>query len=178
MIIQQEDHPNVTVLALTGDFTNPSISELKTRIEKLLNENRCNIVMDMEGVSFIDSRSIMQLLRLNREALGAGGEIKLLRPRNIVKRFMNIGHVLDLFERFETKIEAIQSFANSKRSGRGRIEPVNKIAEASLRQRQVLLRLIELLQKKGYLHTEDFQKALKQSSQKILDIFSNEFRFI
>src|SRR5690606_2961949 len=95
----------------------------------------------------MDSQAIITLLRLNREAIGSGGEIKLLRPRQVVKRFMDIGRVLELFERYETKVEAIRSFRKSKHVTP--LEPVNPNLNTAIRQKMVLLRLIEiLLQKK------------------------------
>ena len=173
MNIQREDHGSTTLLVLQGDLSKPDAQKLKDYLEDLLNQGRIDLILDMEEVRFIDSHAIKTLLQMNREALGSGGAIILLRPRNVVKRFLSIGRVLELFDRYETKIEAIQSFTRAKEKESPK-KPVNKLFEAGNNQRRALLRLLEILIEKGYLTMDEFNQEMNRSSRLVFEIFREE----
>lgn len=176
MKIHREDHISVTVLKPQGEIGRFEAAQLRRCLEGLIEEKRYQVVLDLEDVKFIGSPSIMILLRLNREFLGHGGKIKLLRPQNVVKRFLSIGRVLELFDRYETKIEAVQSFA-VREPGMGEnpsIQPVDKLQEVAQKQKQVLLRLIDMLQRKGVLDMERFNSEMNRSAQLVFQVFRKE----
>lgn len=173
MLIKREDQDDITILKLYGEMNRIESSDLKQNLLKLLNENRIHVVLDLEEIKFIGSFTIMTLLRMNREFMGAGGSIKLLRPRNVVKRFLSIGRVLELFDRYETRVDAIRSFQQDSPQSL-RQATTDKLQEAGKRQRMMILRLIELLRKKGYFQEEDFKREMNRSSQMVFQVFRQE----
>lgn len=174
MLIKREDQSTITFMKIFGDIDRTDAGELKRSLEKLLEEKRFNVILDMEEISFLGSHTIMTLLRMNREFLASGGSIKLLKPRNVVKKFLSIGRVLELFDRFETRIDAMRSFQKNAQPTESIDDPTLKLRDAGRHQRTVLLRLIEILQKKGLLDIEEFYNELNRSSQLVFSIYRHE----
>src|SRR5690606_14607626 len=100
----------VTVLRLSGEMGRGEARQVQQMLEAFMKAGQFRVVLDLEEVIYLERQAIITLLRLNREAIGSGGEIKPLRPRQVVNRFIDIGRVLELFERYETKVVAIRSF--------------------------------------------------------------------
>ena len=169
MLIKREDNGDVTIIKVFGEINRTDTGDLRQSLEKVLDDKRINVILDMEEIKFVSSFMIMMLLRLNREFLAAGGGIKLLKPRKVVKRFLSIGRVLDLFESFDTRIDALKSFqANLDDES---CKPANKIQKAGLDQRAVMLRLIEMLQEKGLFDSKEFDNEMNRSSRMVFQVF-------
>lgn len=174
MLLKREDQGNITIIKISGEINRIEAGELKRMLEKVLEEKRFHIVLDMEEISFLGSHTIMTLLRLNREFLASGGGIKLLKPRHVVKKFLSIGRVLELFDRFETRVDALNSFQHKIQKATAEDETAARLREAGRRQRTVLLRLIDILAKKGRLNLDEFHDELNRSSQMVFSIFRRE----
>lgn len=177
MRITRKEQDDIHIIEMSGDPGKNDSSVLKTLLEQLVESSRYFIILDIEQVRFIDSAMVLTMLRMKREALAAGGSIKLLRPRASVKRFLSIGQVLQLFECFETKIEAIRSFENLKRDEKLKKQGLNfknpRKTAASVQQK-ILMQLLEILAQKGYLDNEAFMQELYRSSNEVLDVYRKE----
>ncbi len=174
MIVKRKDHESVTLFELQGDLGKNEARQLKDLLETLLEEKRFYIILDLENVRFMDSQAIIILLRMNREFLSSGGAIKLLRPRKVVIQFMSIGNVLDLFERYETKIEAIRSFDKNIKQKEVFNQEVNILEQAGRNQRMVLIRLIEILIKKNLINYDEYNDEITRSTQLVFQLFRKE----
>jgi len=128
MIIKREDFNEVTLLKLQGEMGTTDVKSLHKVIEQLIGEGRVKLVLDMEDIDFIGSQAILVLLRLNREVLASGGSIKLLRPGNVVRRFLSLGRVIELFDRFETRVDAFNSFKKTPIVGEKPVDRLGKQA--------------------------------------------------
>jgi len=175
MKITIEERGIVNILNLSGDLDKAASLQLEQIINRLIDKSRVCILLNFEELQFIDSQAIMQLLKINREVLASGGAIKLLRPGNVVKRFMNISRVFDLFERFETKVDAIRSFENYRHVVEGG-KPKNPLAERTAKQRQAIFKLLDMLMDKGIISLEEFNREFNESSQLVLEMFKNQFQ--
>lgn len=172
--MKREIHDNVVLLQLQGDLGKPEAEQLKNELRSLLDSGRRYFILDLEEVRYVDSYAIMVLLRSNREALGAGGEIKLLRPRHVVKRFLDIGKVLELFDRFESKIEAIKAF--QKKAAANDVKPLDPLKATAQSQKQIVMKLAEILLKKDLFTMNEFHREMNRSSQLVLEIFRKEIK--
>lgn len=174
MLLKRQDHTEITIIKLIGEINRTDATELRRALEKLLEEKRFFVVLDMEETSFIGSHSIMILLRMNREFLASGGGIKLLKPRHVVKRFLSIGRVLELFDCYDVRIDALRSFHTSMNMKTHHPDPSSILREAGRQQRSVLLRLIEILQRKGVFEIESFYQEMNRSTQLVFTLFRDE----
>ncbi|MEW6235508.1 MAG: STAS domain-containing protein [Candidatus Omnitrophota bacterium] len=174
MRIIRKDHDMVSILELQGELGKNESKELTTFIEKMMEEKRYYFVLDIEQIRFMDSQAIIALLRINREVLGYGGGIKLFRPKKVVQQFMNIGHVLELFDRYETKIEAIHAFDELIKRKENLLEETNPLAQAGRNQRLILMRLLEILIRKEIFDLNEFNSEIMQSTHLVLRLFRKQ----
>jgi anti-anti-sigma factor len=174
MKITNEERDIVNILNLAGEFNKAGAAQLEQIINRLIDKSRVCVLLNFEELQYIDSQAIMHLLKMNREVLASGGAIKLLRPGNVVKRFLNISKVFDFFERFETKVDAIRSFENFRHVVEGG-QPKNPLAEHTARQRQAIFKLLDILMDKGIVNLEEFNDEFNESSQMVLEMFKQHF---
>jgi anti-sigma B factor antagonist len=84
-------------------------AELRDTVKKLLTQQN-QIVVNLGGVSYIDSGGLGTLVALYTTAHNAGGAIKLSNLTQRVGDLLQVTKLLTIFEVFETEDEAIQSF--------------------------------------------------------------------
>lgn len=172
MRFQREEQNGIQVIKLSGELNRIQSKALSAELEALIQNDRPYILLDVEETRFIDSGAIMQLLRMMREALSAGGNIKLLRPRQGVKRFLSLGRVLELFECYETRVDALRSFnIEKKRASDVEAKRNAPLKEHGKRQREVILRLVQLLIKKKQFRSDEFMQELSRTQRLIFDIY-------
>lgn len=177
MRIARREQDDIQIVEFSGEVGKNDPSTVASLLENLICSGRKFIILDLEQVRFIDSSMVLALLRMKREALAAGGNIRLLRPRASVKKFLSIGQVLQLFECFETKIEAIRSFdplkkrESMKRKGFDFADPKKTIVTA---QQKTLFRLLELLVSKGLITNDEFMQELFQTSAEMTNVYRSE----
>lgn len=173
MKIDVKSAEGITLVSLQGELGKPEAVLLEKKMFELLDAKLIRIVLDMEEIQFIDSFAIKTILRMNREAMASGGSIKLLRPRNVVKKFLTIGRVFELFDCYETKIEALNSFKKeiSSKSPQPRMSHLEREGR---KQKKVILRLLQILTNKGFVDIKVFMKDLNRSSQAVFQIFHED----
>ena len=84
-------------------------ANLRDTVKKLINENK-NIVLNLSGVSYIDSGGLGTLVALYTSAQSNGGKIKLasLTPR--VGDLLQVTKLVTIFEDYDNEEQAVQSF--------------------------------------------------------------------
>jgi anti-sigma B factor antagonist len=84
-------------------------AELRDTVKKLVAQNN-QIVLNLGGVSYIDSGGLGTLVALYTTAHNAGGAIKLSNLTHRVGDLLQVTKLLTIFEVYDTEDEAIQSF--------------------------------------------------------------------
>src|SRR5205807_9338190 len=84
-------------------------SALRETIKSLLSENK-QIVLNLGGVSYIDSGGLGILVSLYTSARSAGGDIKLANLTQRVGDLLQITKLLTIFEVCEGEQKAVESF--------------------------------------------------------------------
>ncbi len=110
MDIQVDEHGKVKVLACAGRMDAQVSDLLKDRIRDLLDEGATQLVVDMEGLEFLDSSGLGALVSCLRRVKEKKGEIKLAGLRPEVRSIFEITRVSRLFHICETVPEAIKAF--------------------------------------------------------------------
>ena len=102
---------NVTVLDVVGKLTIDQAAErLKDKIASLISQARTNIVLNLEGVPYIDSGGLGQLVASYGSVTRAGGAMKLLNVSSRNHDLLSITRLVTVFESFDSEAEALQSF--------------------------------------------------------------------
>jgi anti-sigma B factor antagonist len=84
-------------------------AELRDTVRKLLTQNN-QVVLNLGGVTYIDSGGLGTLVSLYTTAHNAGGAVKLSNLTQRVGDLLQVTKLLTVFEVFDTEEEAIQSF--------------------------------------------------------------------
>jgi anti-sigma B factor antagonist len=82
---------------------------LRDTVKKLIAENN-RIVLNLAGVSYIDSGGLGTLVALYTTAQNAGGAIKLANLTQRVGDLLQVTKLVTIFDVYNTEEEAVQSF--------------------------------------------------------------------
>ena len=103
---------DVTVLDLKGKITLGEGDELrKNKINSLLASSRKNMVVNIEGMPYIDSAGLGEVVRTYTTVSRQGGSLKLLNLTKRIQDLLSITKLLTVFETFDTEAEAVKSFS-------------------------------------------------------------------
>jgi anti-sigma B factor antagonist len=106
---------DVCVLKLEGKFTGGGDSFfLREKIKNVLSMGIQKILVDMEGVPYIDSTGVGFLVGSHTSITQEGGQLKLLRVKPKILEVLKVMNLLKVLEIFEDEDAALKSFAEKK----------------------------------------------------------------
>lgn len=101
----------VEIISLQGKITIGSgDSQLRDIIGDTLKQGKNKILLDMKGVTTIDSSGIGELVGSYTTATNRGGKLKLLHLPPKVTDLLQVTQLITVFEVYENEQEAIKSF--------------------------------------------------------------------
>jgi anti-sigma B factor antagonist len=113
MDIAERTVSEVTVLDLKGKMTLGEGDELlKDKINSLLASGKKKLVLNLEGVPYIDSAGLGEIVRTYTTVSRQGGNLKLLNLTKRIEDLLSITKLLTVFETYDTEAEAIKSFSS------------------------------------------------------------------
>jgi anti-sigma B factor antagonist len=108
-------HSGVAVIEFEGPITlGEGSALLRERVMKAVAEGHKGILLDLEGVSYIDSGGLGELVSCNAVADARGADVKLLHLQKRVHGLLQITKLITVFETFEDEEQAIRSFSRSR----------------------------------------------------------------
>jgi len=111
--MQIEERPlgDIVVLDLKGKMTLGEGDELlKDKINSLVHQGRRKVVLNLEGVPYIDSAGLGEIVRTYTTVSRQGGKLKLLNLTKRIQDLLAITKLLTVFETYDTEQEAVGSF--------------------------------------------------------------------
>lgn len=113
MEIAERKINDVTVLDLTGKMTLGEGDELlKQTINNLLAAGAKKIVLNLEGVPYIDSAGLGEVVRTHTTVSRQGGSLKLLNLTKRIEDLLSITKLLTVFDTYDSEAEAVKSFTS------------------------------------------------------------------
>ena len=107
---------NVTVIVCKGRLiTGEETRTLQSEIEKLTLASK-NVVLQMEGVNFIDSGGLGALVRLRGVLRASHGDLKLCALSPFVRQVIEATHLQQVFQPLATEHDAVHSFSTHHES--------------------------------------------------------------
>lgn len=85
---------------------------LHKSIRSLILEKKTRIILNLAGVTFIDSCGLGELVASQVSVENKGGEIKLVGLTDALKELLTMTRLLTVFDTYEQEAEALQSFAD------------------------------------------------------------------
>ena len=111
MQIEERVVGDVTILDLKGKITLGEGDEaLKDKINSVTLQNRRQILLNLEGVPYIDSAGLGEVVRTYTTVSRQGGQLKLVNLTKRIEDLLSITKLLTVFETFDTEDEALKSF--------------------------------------------------------------------
>ena len=111
MKVALRQHGKVAVVDLSGKITiGEGDVRLREAVEQLLKEDRKNLLLNLKGVSYMDSAGIGELVACHKRVAEKGGKIKLLNPTGRVFDVLQLTKLIEIFEVFKDERDALASF--------------------------------------------------------------------
>ena len=111
MQIEERIVDGVTILDLKGKMTLGEGDELlKDKINSLMNQGRGKILLNLEGVPYIDSAGLGEIVRTYTTVSRQGGTMKLVNLTKRITDLLAITKLLTVFETYDSESEALQSY--------------------------------------------------------------------
>ena len=110
--IEERHTGDVTVLALSGEMlVDDGDLALRQRIHELLDQGQAKILVDLAGVTHIDSANVGMLVAKQKTVRERGGDVKLMHLTDRSQRLLALMKLASVFEVFENEDEAVRSFS-------------------------------------------------------------------
>ena len=114
LTIEERHADNVTVLVLTGQMLlDDGDLVFGKRINELIDRGRLKIVLDLGGLTYIDSSGVGMIVFQQKALRQKGGDMKLLHLNRRSETLFGMLKLLIVFETFEDEALAVRSFAST-----------------------------------------------------------------
>jgi anti-sigma B factor antagonist len=109
--IKERGAGDVVILDLLGKITIGEGSvQLRDAVSNLLESGRQRIILNLQGVNYVDSSGIGELVSRYTTTKNQGGQLKLLQLPKKIKDLLMITKLLTVFEIYEDEETALSSF--------------------------------------------------------------------
>jgi len=111
MQIDERTVGNVKVLDVSGQITMGQGNTLfKDKIHSIVNQGHKQILVNLAGVSYMDSSGLGELVAAFTTVSRIGGKMKLVNMTKKMNDLLAITKLSNVFETFDKEQEAVQSF--------------------------------------------------------------------
>ena len=111
MTIQERVVGSVTVLDLDGKLVlGDGDGLLKDKVHSLVFQGRKAILLNLGGVSYMDSSGLGALVAASVTTTNSGGNIRLVNLTKRIQDLLSIAKLLTVFDCFDKEEDAIRSF--------------------------------------------------------------------
>jgi anti-sigma B factor antagonist len=111
MQIEERSVGDVTILDLKGKMTLGEGDELlRDKINSLIHQGQRKLLLNLEGVPYIDSAGLGEIVRTYTTVSRQGGSLKLVNLTKRITDLLSITKLLTVFETFDTEKDAVSSF--------------------------------------------------------------------
>lgn len=111
MKVSSREVGGVEIIKLEGKITiGAGDTQLRDTIMQALNEGKTRILLDMGGVTTIDSSGIGELVGAFTTVTNRGGKLKLLHLPKKVNELLHVTQLITVFEVYEEDQQAVASF--------------------------------------------------------------------
>ena len=98
--------------SLNGKMTLGEGDELlREKVSSLVSQGKKKLILNLEGVPYIDSAGLGEIVRTYTTVSRQGGKLKLLHLTKRIEDLLSITKLLTVFEVYEDENEAVQSYA-------------------------------------------------------------------
>jgi anti-sigma B factor antagonist len=100
----------VSVVEVSGKLTSFESGALHNSIAQLLKEGRRQILLNLSGLTYLDSSGIGDLVQTYMTVIKRGGEMKVVGLTDKVEEILKITQLHQVFQEFHDEHSALSSF--------------------------------------------------------------------
>lgn len=106
-----KDNSGVTIISLEGNVLGgPDAVELNNTLHKLIDARKKKVVVDLKGVSSMNSSGLGMLIGGVTTMRNAKGDLKLACASEKIIKLLEVTKLLSVFEHFDSVKKAVESF--------------------------------------------------------------------
>jgi len=111
MQIEERLVGDIKILDLNGKMTLGEGDELlRDKVNSLVHQGHKRIILNLEGVPYIDSAGLGEIVRTYTTVSRQGGKLKLLNLTKRIEDLLSITKLLTVFETYDSEEAAVKSF--------------------------------------------------------------------
>lgn len=103
---------NVKILELAGRFDTYTAGEVRQWIEEATKTEPANIVVNLQGVDFVDSTALATLVQGVKNCRQLNGDLRLCEVQQSVRMVFELTRLDRFFEVYPQETEAVKAFNN------------------------------------------------------------------
>ncbi len=100
----------IAILDIQGEIGLYSAPEIKDKIQGFISENKCNVIINLGEVSYIDSSGIGALISSLSSLKKSNGGMKIINVLSTVRKVFELTKLVSFFEIYDSEDEAIAKF--------------------------------------------------------------------
>ena len=106
---------NVAIVTVTGDITLNKGGDvlLKDKVQSLIHQGQKNLLVDLSGVSYVDSAGLGELVQAYATTKNRGGTLKLLNVTKRLRDLLVVTKLLTVFDTYDNEATAVASFGST-----------------------------------------------------------------
>ena len=101
-----------TIVAIEGKMDTASAPETRQQLRGVILDEGARLVLDLSGVTFVDSMALSVLVSALKLARKEGGDLVLIRPTPPVRSLLAVTRLDRIFLIFEDEESAVASFGD------------------------------------------------------------------
>ncbi|MBN1202352.1 MAG: STAS domain-containing protein [Anaerolineae bacterium] len=110
MEINSSEMKRVQLFEVIGRVDSTNANELGTALDKSVDSGRNNLVLDLNGVEYMSSAGLREMVRVLKRVKRVGGDLRIANPSERVKEVFELAGLDTIFEIYPTQVEAVGSF--------------------------------------------------------------------
>ena len=101
---------NITTVAIKGSVDALTAAELTQTINKQIEEDHVNLVVDLTGLEFMSSAGLRTLLGAVKESRSHGGDLRIVSTNPGIDKVLKMSGFHNIAKVFTSQADAVSSF--------------------------------------------------------------------
>ncbi len=121
MKISTEYIHDVAIININGELDSRGNQMLDKTLKDLAAAGHYKVIIDLSSIRFVGSQTVSLLVSNLKEIRAGGGNIKFLNPQRAVMQYLKSNRIIELFQCYSTKNDAVLSYESS--GGKQSVQP-------------------------------------------------------